>query len=145
MGFIIPKWLIKAWGHIPRLFWAFWELPKIDQIWTLGPLILSPTYLKNIRKSHIVSKKYCFYISTNAGLPFFWKYPNRRAPKIVDESLNKILKILDMRSISTRNMNGILVGWYQCLPENMKLHFERMGLLSSNKILTVNVGTDINE
>ena len=28
---IIPKWLIKAWGHIPICFWTFWELSKNRQ------------------------------------------------------------------------------------------------------------------
>ena len=43
------------------------------------------------------------------------------------------------------NMNGIFVVWYQYLPESMKCNFGKMEFFSSNKILTVNVGTGKNE
>ena len=75
------------------------------------------------------------------SLPILKKW----APKNGEDPFNKILKILDMRSTSTRKHESNLVGWYQYLPENMKWNFGNMELLSSNKILTVNVGTGRNE
>ena len=47
---IIPKWLIKAPGHIAILFWSLLKLPKKCPKWTLGPLIYYRNTLANIRK-----------------------------------------------------------------------------------------------
>ena len=46
---IIPKWLIKASGHIAILFGSFLELPKNHQIWSLAPFLITKT-LQQIQK-----------------------------------------------------------------------------------------------
>ena len=43
---IIPRWLINDSGWISILFGSFLELPKIDQIWTRGPIFITKTIQK---------------------------------------------------------------------------------------------------
>ena len=43
-----------------------------------------------------------FFISQHSGSPNVWKLSKRRGPKHDEESFNKILKILDMRSVFAR-------------------------------------------
>ena len=100
----MAKWLIKVPGHIPILFASFLELPKVDQIWPLTPLISHKKHFEKTRKmpKHF-SKKHYFHILTHSGYvkkTTFWK---GRAPQNDEGSSKKILETLDMRPISVRN------------------------------------------
>ena len=97
---IIPKWLIKASGHIPIFFGTFLELQKINQIWTCPPLIYHRNTLKIQEIPNHFSKTFLhinrFWISKALG------FSKRHAPNNYEESCNKILKSLDMRPISIK-------------------------------------------
>ena len=116
----------------------FWNFPQIDQNSTKDQpfsfLFSCRNILKSTRRITKHLYKLLFYISQNSGSPNSCQLWKRRGPKHPEDPFNKILKILDMRSTSTRKHESNLVGWYQYLPENMKWNFGNMELLSSKNI-----------
>ena len=68
---IIPKWLIKAPGHIPILFGSFLELSKMSPNLVPYNPYLSPKCYKKYKKYGNILKHILFHISTfwNPTLP----------------------------------------------------------------------------
>ena len=84
------------------LFGHFWNLQKIDQVWTLGPLRYHQNTCKKARTSKIMFKSYYFTYQQIMDFQNFGTCLKRRAPKNDEDPFNKILNILDMRSISIK-------------------------------------------
>ncbi len=90
-------------------FWIFGHVPKPQNQLFLS--LETPGYLNKTKKNHWnIFQTYYLYKSQNFENPQFWHSSKRRTakhdedltPKNNEDPFNKILRILDMRSISSR-------------------------------------------
>ena len=118
------------------------EWTEFSSILELEPNMLE-TYLEKYKTSYgsISNNIMC----QNPKISDFFWIGQDRGRKMMKIRLRISWKSWIWNQYLPENMNGILVVWYQYLPGNTKWNFGNMRLLSSNKILTVNVGTGRNE
>ena len=118
---LITFWFAYGKNENPSFLWFrdFRTCPWLPKpiIFIFGntriPQITRETTRSIFRKSY-------FWKSQHFGNRTFWKVRKRRAPTTPDDPLNQFLKIMNMRSKSSRN--GILVIWNQYFSKNMKWH-----------------------
>ena len=80
---IVPTWQIKAPGHIPIFFGTCFELPKIHNIWSLGPDISITRILQRMKEqSQFIVKFILFHISTFLKCQIFQSIGNCGPPEI---------------------------------------------------------------
>ena len=112
-GLIIPKWLIKAPGHIPLLFGSFLELPKCSP--NLAPYTpyLSQKHFSKYKKNPQTSSKHFFtYLNTSKIHDFKkWKLSNIQHLKTMFFVCFKFWWSKNNFSQGTHNKNGSL-WWY---------------------------------
>ena len=121
----------------------FWHIFGTFQIFTKSgpfhPLFISKT-LKKCQNISTIFKILFLYIS-KCRISFLLKVLEKTDTEQWWRSVCCFGKSWIWDQYLPETMNGVLVVWYQYLSENMKWDVGNMGLVSSNKILTVNVGT----
>ena len=118
---IIPKWQIKASGHIPIHYWIFRIFQKSTKYGPWAPYVAQKHFNKYKKHPKLFLGNVIF-ASRKYGLHKFWKFSKRPAPTNDEESFNKIMKSWIWDQYLSKSMNGILLIWYQYLLQNIKWH-----------------------